>query len=133
MSTATTTKAIDVPQLCTQLGVGSLSIAGAEPASTASKTVSAAVPQATLESAIAAHVSPPSTHWITREQFRDRFTATERAAIRASTDAQVKELWELALLVERVNLKSQRTQDGVRYLETLGLTAVGRANTILTP
>lgn len=59
------------------------------------------------------------------------FTASELAAVRASSDPIVQQLWLAATVVPEIDMNRQTTIDGVGYLEATKLIASGRASVIL--
>lgn len=78
----------------------------------------------------------PDPRWITLYQFFQRFTAAERQAIEASTDAAVKDFLQVLNTLPTSGpslcLDDPNTQAGVNYLEqTAKLIASGRAAQIL--
>ncbi len=60
------------------------------------------------------------------------FTAAENAAIRASSDQTVQHLLFALTAAPQVDLSSARIQQGVGYLESIGLIAPARAAAILS-
>lgn len=70
---------------------------------------------------------------LTQLAFLRRFTAAERIAARASSDPVIVDFLHLLALAQEVRLDDSDTQAGVRYLETVGILATGRADAILTP
>lgn len=68
---------------------------------------------------------------LTRLEFLTRFTASERIAIRASTDPIVVDFMELLNLATYVDVGDQNTIDGVNYLASQNLIAAGRVSEIL--
>ena len=77
--------------------------------------------------------TPPDMR-VTKLAFKQRMTAAERIAIRtaATTDAIVYDFMDLVDSATFIDLARQDTQDGVNYLESVGLLAAGRAAQILT-
>lgn len=75
---------------------------------------------------------PPDLQ-LSKLAFLRRFTAEERIAIRASTDPVIVDFLHLLDLAQEVQLDDADTQAGVRYLESAGLLAAGRAEVILAP
>lgn len=71
------------------------------------------------------------TAQLTRLEFLTRFTASERIAIRASTDPIVIDFMELLNLASFVDVGDQNTIDGVNYLASQNLIAAGRVAEIL--
>lgn len=67
-------------------------------------------------------------------EFKLLFTAQERVAIKASTDAVVQDFFELVNdpRLTHVNLALQSTQDALAYLTGLGILADGRSAQIIT-
>lgn len=76
---------------------------------------------------------PPPQLALTQLAFLRRFTAAERIAARASSDPVIVDFLHLLALAQEVRLDDSDTQAGVRYLETVGILATGRADVILTP
>ena len=72
-----------------------------------------------------------TTAQLTRLEFLTRFTASERIAIRASTDPIVIDFMELLNLATYIDLGDQNTIDGVNYLASQNLIAAGRVAEIL--
>ncbi|MBP8282825.1 MAG: hypothetical protein KAX46_02760 [Chromatiaceae bacterium] len=68
---------------------------------------------------------------LTQLAFLRRFTAAERIAIRASTDAVVQDFLHLLGLAQDVRVDDADTVAGVNYLEQEALLATGRAAVIL--
>lgn len=76
-------------------------------------------------------IIPVSILVISKLQFLRRFTAEERIVIRASADPVIVDFLHLLDLAQEVRLDDADTQAGVRYLESAGLLAAGRAEAIL--
>lgn len=74
--------------------------------------------------------SPPPQP-LTQLAFLRRFTAAERIAIRASTDAVVQDFLHLLGLAQDIRVDDADTVAGVNYLEQESLLATGRAAAIL--
>lgn len=72
-----------------------------------------------------------TTAQLTRLEFLTRFTASERIAIRASTDPIVVDFMELLNLASYVDVGDQNTIDGVNYLASQNLIAASRVAEIL--
>ena len=72
-----------------------------------------------------------TTAQLTRLEFLTRFTASERIAIRASTDPIVVDFMELLNLATYIDVGDQNTIDGVNYLASQNLIAAGRVAEIL--
>ena len=70
---------------------------------------------------------------LTQLAFLRRFTAAERIAARASSDPLIVDFLHLLDLAQDIRLDDPDTIAGVRYLETVGVLAAGRADVILTP
>lgn len=68
---------------------------------------------------------------LTKLQFLRRFTASERVAIRASSNPIIIDFMSLLDLALDVRLDDPDTIAGVNYLETLELIGAGRAAEIL--
>lgn len=66
--------------------------------------------------------------------FKLLFTATERIAVKTSTDPVVQDFWQLVEdpRTTEVNLALKSVQDALRYLEAEGLLSTGRADQIIT-
>jgi len=67
-------------------------------------------------------------------EFKLLFTAQERVAIKASTDAIVQDFFSIVEdpRLTHVDLALKSTQDALSYLEAQGLIAAGRKDEILT-
>lgn len=72
------------------------------------------------------------TKTLTKLLFLNRFTMTERVAIRASTDPIVIDILSLLEIAEYVDVNDQNTMQGVGYLAMIGLIANERVAEILT-
>jgi hypothetical protein len=106
-------------------------------------------PQAGEEVAVvpaSAMATPPLTQWsptlrgfadipqaqpLTRLQFQLLFTAAERAAVRASTDAGVEDFLELSRIADSIDLTDSTTVSGVNHLQTAGLLSAARVAQVL--
>lgn len=77
---------------------------------------------------------PPTPPKVSPVEFKLLFTATERVAIKTSSDAIVQDFFELVNdpRLTYVDLALQSTQDALAYLTTLGILAEGRASQIIT-
>ena len=77
---------------------------------------------------------PPLPNVITKVAFRFRFTDAEYAGILAAakTDVEVQAWYDLFQAASKVDLKDQRTIDGINLLVGKNLLTADRANTILT-
>ena len=71
------------------------------------------------------------TTQLTRLEFLTRFMASERIAIRASTDPNVIDFMELLNLATYIDVGDQNTIDGVNYLASQNLIAANRVSEIL--
>lgn len=67
---------------------------------------------------------------ITKLAFLNRFTLTERMAIRSSTDPIVADIMNLLEIAEYVNLTDPNTTQGVGYLAMVGVIAPNRVTEI---
>ena len=68
---------------------------------------------------------------ITKLSFLNRFTITERLAIRASTDPIVNDIMKLLEVAEYVNITDTNTVNGVGYLAMVGLVQPARVAEVL--
>lgn len=69
---------------------------------------------------------------ITKLNFLNRFTMSERMSIRASADPIVLDIMNLLEIAEYVDVNDQNTMQGVGYLAMTGLIANARVAEILT-
>ena len=65
--------------------------------------------------------------FITKLDFRRRFTLTERVTVDSSSDPMVRTLLTDLAMAEGINLDDEDVIDGLAYLEAHGLIAQGRA------
>lgn len=86
--------------------------------------------QAALGLCTLEHVQPKVI--LSKLEFLKRFTPQERIAIKTSADPIVQDLWELVSLAEYVATNDPVTIQGLGYLESVGLLAVGRKEVVLT-
>lgn len=88
-------------------------------------------PVVTPEPQPAPEPTPPK---VSPVEFKLLFTATERVAIKTSTDPVVQDFYELVNdpRLTHVNLALQSTQDALAYLTAIGILAEGRAAQIIT-
>jgi hypothetical protein len=70
---------------------------------------------------------------LTKLQFMNRFTATERIAVRelAKTNLMIDDFMQLLALAEEVNLDDITTQQAIGYLTQLGIFTPDRMTAIL--
>lgn len=68
---------------------------------------------------------------LTKLNFLNRFTITERLAIRASTDPIVNDIMKLLEVAEYVDTTDTNTINGVGYLSAVGLLASNRVPEVL--
>jgi hypothetical protein len=76
-------------------------------------------------------VEQPKKTTMSKLAFLQRFTVTERVAIRASTDPIVLDFMELLGIAQDVDTTYPDTVSAINYIESLGLIDTGRAAAIL--
>ena len=69
---------------------------------------------------------------LTKLQFLNRFTASERIAIRSSDSAAVQDIMNLLDAASFIDITDPNTVQGIEYLAYLGLITTTRAAEILT-
>lgn len=84
----------------------------------------------TWDSGIGAFVE--STDKITKLKFLNRFTMSERIAIRNSADPVVLDIMSLMDAAEYVSIHDPATIQGINYLAYVGLVSPARSQEILT-
>ena len=86
--------------------------------------------QAVIDTADLPILNDPVT--VSSYEFLNRFTASERVAIRASTYTSVQDFISLVQAAQIVNFSNETTLEGMACLVTLGLLTEARKNEILS-